>query len=215
MIIIEIQNAYEIDYFLRILFGISKVITEYLKEGEAYSEIKKVISVNIIYFDIGQGRDYIYRGKTNFKGIHQNDELELSAAQRKFFGQETIADLYPEIYLLKVNQFDDLAKNSLDEWIYFFKNSEIKDSFSAKGLVEADQKLRIANLPDDERKSYERYLDGLRFNASMAQTIKFEAEQKAEQKVEKEVKKTTVKIAEKMKAMGFSNDEIVKATNLT
>jgi len=208
LIIIEIQNSHELDYFLRILFGISKAITEYIKEGEPYSRIKKVISVNIIYFNLGQGEDYIYRGTTNFKGIHKNDELQLSPSQKKLFGKETIADLYPEIYLLKVNQFDDLAKDSLDEWIYFFKNSEIKDSFSARGLKEANEKLKVANLPDDERKSYERYLDNLRYHASIAETLKFEAEEKVR-------KNERVGVAKAMKKENEPIDKIIRYTGLT
>ncbi len=59
-------------------FGVSKSISENLNLGQKYLEIKKVISVNIVYFDLGQGQDYIYKGKTDFKGIHQNDLLGLS-----------------------------------------------------------------------------------------------------------------------------------------
>lgn len=208
LIIIEIQNSHELDYFLRILFGKSKAITEYIKEGESYSKIKKVISVNIIYFNLGQGADYVYKGTTNFRGIYKNDDLELSPAQKKLFGKQTIADLYPEIYLIKVNQFDDVAKNTLDEWIYFFKNSEIKDSFKARGLKEANEKLRVANLPDDERKTYERYLDALRFNASMAETLKFKEKEKVR-------KNRSVEIAIKMKATGMLNDKISEFTGLS
>lgn len=65
--IIEIQQRNEYDYFHRMLYGTSKLITEYLKLGEPYSNIRKVYSVNILYFDLGQGEDYIYHGKTNFK----------------------------------------------------------------------------------------------------------------------------------------------------
>lgn len=208
LIIIEIQNSHELDYFLRILFGISKAITEYIKEGEPYSKIKKIISVNIIYFNLGQGADYIYRGTTNFRGIHKNDELQLSPSQKKLFGKETIAELYPEIYLIKVNQFDDLAKNTLDEWIYFFKNSEIKDSFKARGLKEANEKLKVANLPDDERKSYERYLDKLRYQASIAETLKFEAEEKVR-------KNERIEIAKQFKKNGVSMEIIIKSTGLS
>ncbi len=208
LIIIEIQNSHELDYFLRILFGISKAITEYIKEGESYAKIKKVISVNIIYFNLGQGADYIYKGTTNFRGIHKNDELQLSPKQKKLFGKETIADLYPEIYLIKVNQFDDVAKDTLDEWIYFFKNSEIKDSFKARGLKEANEKLRVANLPDDERKTYERYLDALRFNASMAETLEFEAKEKVR-------KNRSVEIAKQMKDENEPIDRIIKFTGLS
>lgn len=178
LIIIEIQNSHELDYFLRILFGVSKAITEYIKEGEPYSKIKKVISANIIYFDLGQGEDYVYKGITRFKGIHKNDLLELSPSQKKLFGKEAVSDLYPEIYLIKVNQFDDLAKDSLDEWIYFFKNSEIKEEFKARGLEEAQEKLQIANMSESEYKNYQRYLDNLRYQASIAETLKFEAQEK-------------------------------------
>lgn len=208
LIIIEIQNSHELDYFLRILFGISKAITEYIKEGEPYSKIKKVISVNIIYFNLGQGVDYIYKGTTIFKGIHKNDELQLSPSQKKLFGKETIADLYPEIYLLKVNQFDGLAKDSLDEWVYFFKNSEIKDTFKARGLIEANEKLRVANLPDAERKSYERYLDKLHYQASIAETLKFEAEEKVR-------KNERVEIAKEMKVDNEPIEKIIKYTGLS
>lgn len=214
LVIIEIQNSHELDYFLRILFGISKAITEYIKEGEPYSKIKKVISVNIIYFNLGQGDDYVYKGTTNFKGIHQNDELQLSPSQKKLFGKETIAELYPEIYLIKVNQFNDLAKDSLDEWIYFFKNSEIKDSFNARGLREASEKLMVANLPDEERKSYERYLDNLHYQASIAETLKFEAEEKVRKDervgVAREMKSDNEPIEKIMKYTGLTKEEIEK-----
>jgi len=208
LIIIEIQNSHELDYFLRILFGISKAITEYIKEGEPYSKIKKVISVNIIYFNLGQGEDYIYRGTTNFRGIHKNDVLQLSPSQKKLFGKATIADLYPEIYLIKVNQFNDLAKDTLDEWIYFFKNSEIKDSFKARGLKEANEKLRVANLPDEERKSYDRYLNNLHYQASIAETLKFEAEEKVR-------KNERIEIAKEMKNENEPIDKIIRYTGLT
>ncbi len=52
-------------------------------------------------------------------------------------------ELYPEYYLLKINQFDDVAKDRLDEWIYFLKNEEIKDEFQAKGLKKAGDVLDI------------------------------------------------------------------------
>ena len=146
LLIIEIQSTYEIDYFHRMAFGVSKSITENLKLGQKYSEIKKVISINIVYFDLGQGQDYIYKGKTDFIGLHQKDLLGLSDKQKNAFSRENVADIFPEFYLLKVNQFNDIAKDTLDEWIYFLKNSEVKDEFKAKGLKEAGEVLDIMRL---------------------------------------------------------------------
>ena len=33
---------------------------------------------------------------------------------------------------MKINEFNGLAKDGLDEWIYFFKKDEVKDEFKAK-----------------------------------------------------------------------------------
>ena len=43
LIIIEIQNTYEIDYFHRMAYGVSKAVTENLNKGQTDEEIKKVI----------------------------------------------------------------------------------------------------------------------------------------------------------------------------
>ncbi|MCI5115645.1 MAG: hypothetical protein D3912_12680, partial [Candidatus Electrothrix sp. AX1] len=59
IIIIEVQYEREFDYLQRILFSTSKVITEHLNESVPYSGIVKVISINILYFDLGLGSDYI------------------------------------------------------------------------------------------------------------------------------------------------------------
>ena len=207
LIIIEIQNSYALDYFLRILYGISKAIVEHMKEGDSYSKVKKIISVNIVYFELGQGDDYIYRGLTNFKGIHDNQILELTIAQKKLFKKEKVEEVYPEIYLIKVNKFDDNAKDTLDEWIYFLKNSEIKEEFSAKGIKEADKILKRSNMSDEERKEYQRFVEVLSDRASIAETIEFESNLLAEKKIEKEVEKEVEKVKESFikKLIKFGN----------
>ena len=85
LVIVEIQNTREADYFQRMLYGTSKVIVEHIAEGQPYSQVKKVYSVNIVYFDLGQGDDYVYLGTTTFIGIHSNHELELSEKQKELF----------------------------------------------------------------------------------------------------------------------------------
>jgi len=187
LIIIEIQSTYEIDYFHRMAYGVSKSISENLKLGQKYQEIKKVISINIVYFDLGQGQDYIYSGKTDFRGLHQNDLLELSDKQKTTFLKDNISDIFPEYYLLKVNQFNDIAKDTLDEWVYFLKNSEVKDEFKAKGLKEAGEVLDIMRLPKDDEYGYNRYLDSLHLKASEIFTLQTEAEFKLKTEIAKKL----------------------------
>ena len=204
LVIIEIQSSYEIDYFHRMAYGVSKSITENLKLGQKYSEIKKVISVNIVYFNLGQGQDYIYKGKTDFIGLHQKDVLGLSEKQKTTFVKEEVSDIFPEYYLLKVNQFNDNAKDTLDEWVYFLKNSEVKDEFKAKGLKEAGEVLDIMRLPKDDEYGYNRYLDSLHLKASEIFTLQTEAEFKLKEDIAKNG------ILE-----GLSNELLAKLTNLS
>ncbi len=207
LIIIEIQSTYEIDYFHRMAYGVSKSISENLKLGQKFSEIKKVISVNIVYFDLGQGQDYIYKGVTDFKGMHQNDLLSLSEKQKKTFLKENVSDIFPEYYLLKVNQFNDIAKDTLDEWIYFLKNSEVKDGFKAKGLKEANEVLDIMRLREEDRYGYNRYLDSLHLKASEL----FSMQTEAEFRIRNEEK---LLIAKNLIDKGFDNQLISEITGL-
>ena len=123
-VLIEVQVNSETDYFYRMLFGTSKIVTEYLGEGEPYSQIKKVYSINILYFDLGHGNDYIYHGTTSFVGMHNNDLLALTEKQKGVFQKDKVCEIYPEYYLIKLNQFNEIAKDTLDEWIYFLKTEE-------------------------------------------------------------------------------------------
>ena len=208
LIIVEIQNTYEIDYFHRMAYGASKALTENLSLGQPYSEIKKVISVNIVYFDLGQGKDYVYKGTTNFQGLHQKDTLQLSSKQKNTFIKQNVSDIFPEYYIIKVNQFNDVAKDTLDEWIYFLKNSEVKDEFVAKGLAEAKEVLDVMRLDKDQQYGYNRYLDYLHVKASEALSLQIEAEEKIRNQKAVEMAKKAIK-------RGFDNDTISDLTDLT
>ena len=222
LIIIEIQNNQEHDYLLRILFGTSILLVNNIDEGMDYARIKKIISVNIVYFDLGQGDDYIYHGTTEFEGIHKHDILKLSKDQENLYHTENISRIYPEYYVIKVNQFNDVAKDTLDEWIYFFKRGEIKDGFKAKGLKEAKRQLDVMKLSEEERKEYGKYIEQQRYERSLIVSnyrvgeIKGKAEGKAEGKIEiaKNLLHSGVDIDVIIKSTGLSNEEIQKLRSL-
>jgi predicted transposase/invertase (TIGR01784 family) len=177
LVIIEVQNSKEYDYFHRMLYGTSKAISEHIKEGQAYAEVKKIISITIAYFDLGQGKDYVYHGTTVFRGVHKNDILTLSGKQVELYKKDNIQEVYPEYWVIKVSQFHNRVKDKLDEWIYFFKNAEIKSSFSAKGLKEAGEKLDQMKLNEKDAKAYKKYLKNLRDIASEQHTIMADAQE--------------------------------------
>lgn len=169
LILIELQYEREFDYLQRLLFGVAKTITEHVDEGESYANVPKVISINILYFDLGRGKDYIYLGTVSFKGVHTAEELVLSEAQKALFSRKTVQEIFPSIYLIQVKRFDEVAKNTLDEWIYFLKKGEIRDEFTARGLEKAKKVLDILQLSGVERQAYDRFQEDLRSQASMVE----------------------------------------------
>jgi predicted transposase/invertase (TIGR01784 family) len=171
LVIVEVQNNEEFDFLQRILFGTSKAIVENIGIGKTYNNVKKVLSVSVVYFEVGQGEDYIYHGTTQFRGIHKQDELQLSKEQIALFSKQKPQDIYPEYYLIKAGDFDEKeVKDTLDEWVYFLKTGEIEPDFKAKGIKNAKKKLEIASLPKEQRAAYERDMKDLRNEAARAFT---------------------------------------------
>lgn len=222
LIIIEVQNTRELYYFQRMLYGVSKAITEYIHEGNLYSEVRKVYSVNIVYFDLGQGSDYIYRGITHFKGLHTGDTLRLSTKQRNTFVRENAGDIFPEYYVLRVNEFNNKAKTPLDEWMRFLKSGIIDEHATAKGLQAARVRLNVANMSEQERRAYERHMDNIRIQWDVLTTAHEEGRDEGmkegiKESVQQEKKETAKKLLEKglpleliAECTGLSIDEIKK-----
>ncbi len=220
IIIIEIQYDREYDYLQRIFYAVSKTAIEHLEESKSYAGITKVISINILYFDLGSGTDYIYKGTTRFIGLHNHDILELNAKQKQLFKKDSVEALYPEYYLIKINRFNNIAKDTLDEWIYFLKNEEIKENFTAKGLKEAEEKLSIMKLPENEQKAYEHYKDDLHYQASMFESSFGDGYHEGEaagieKGIEMGMEKTTKTIALKLIQQGVAIENIVAVTGLS
>lgn len=230
--IIEVQNESELAYFQRMLFGTSKLVTEYINRGQNYDHIRKIYSINIVYFNLGGGKDVVYHGKTEFRGIHKGDVLSLSPFQKQKFKVDAVSDLYPEYYILKVNDFNKWSKVPLDQWIYFLNTAEIPHDATAPGLKEARQKLNLDKMSHADREAYYRHLDNvviLKDNISTARgegKMEGRAEGREEGRAEgraegrkegrEEGRAEAIKeTAKKMKATGLSTEQIMQFTSLT
>jgi len=214
-IIIEVQNSKALDYFHRMIYGTSKVISEYIKQGEPYGRIKKVISVTIAYFDLGQGEDYVYHGTNKFQGIHKKDALTLSDTQMETYRKEHVHEIFSEYWIIKAEKFDDQVEDKLDEWIYFLKNSEVRDDFSAPGLEAAREKLDELRMTEEERGRYKRYLKHLMDQASAAFTEKVEIQKKLAEIDMNARREEKTSIAKKLMAMNMPGKQISEITGLS
>lgn len=173
-LIIEIQNDGETDYLERLLFGTSKVIVDNIPLGDAYRQIVKVISISILYFNLGMGDDYVYKGTTEFQGLHTENPLTLRkrtvADSGRFYYRAK--NIFPEYYLINVERFEDVIQTSLDEWIYFFKHSAVRADFRARNIDKAMHKLKLLNMRPEERRNYENYVKSLVIERDILETAK-------------------------------------------
>ena len=217
--IIEVQNSREQTYFHRMLYGVSKAITEYIGLGKPYEAVRKVYSINIVYFELGQGKDYVYHGKTEFVGEHEpHDTLKLSSRQKENFfsikdkdleSMKTPADLFPEFYILRVNDYNKVATTSLDEWMEFLKTGSISSKATAPGLPEARECLRVESLSQEDRRTYFRNLESVRHMRSLFDTSRDEGYQDGLRKG------ITERIALKLLALNTPIDIISQSTGLS
>ena len=223
LILIEVQNNNEYAYFQRMLFGVSKLVTEYMHRGEGYEKVRKIYSINIVYFSLRHGKDYVYHGTTEFRGIHDGDILELSPFQRQTFNVDTVSQLYPEYYILKVNDFNKVAKTPLEEWIYYLNTGNIPEKVTAPGLAQVKEQLNIDRMSKGEKEAYYRHLDNIviiyteraegRFEGRAEGRAEGLEEGRAEGRAEGRLNALR-ETAKKMKAKGMDAQAISEVTGL-
>ena len=176
IILVEIQQTRELDYLQRMLYGVAKAVTEHIGSGQTYEHVKKVYSINILYFDLGQGADYLYHGQTALTGVHTADTLQLTAYERDDLHVLEPKDVFPEYYVIRVNEFDKLAVTPLEEWMQYLKDEYIKPDTTVPGLREARQRLEYLRMSPQQQQEYDYYLDTLVRDTDVVKTKILEAE---------------------------------------
>ena len=204
IIIVEVQLTRQLYFLQRMLYGVSKAITEHIEIGNKYDKVKKVYSINILYFDLGKGSDYLYHGKTVFTGVHTNDRLEVNTKEADELRMRVPEDIFPEYYIIRVNEFNSVATTPIEEWLDYLKNNRIKDDTSTPGLKEARQKLLYMTMSDKERRAYDEHMDDIMVQNDVLDTAE-----------EKGVIKGIMLTAKNLKSMGFSIADIMNATGLS
>ena len=208
IILVEIQQSRELDYLQRVLYGVAKAITEHMKVGKDYAEVKKVLSINILYFDLGEGADYLYHGQATLKGVHTNDTLRLTQHEQDDLHVVAPEDVFPEYYIIRVNEFDKMAVTPLDEWLQYLKDEYIKPDTTVPGLREARERLEYLRMSPEDRSAYDYYLDTLVRDTDVMKTKLLEAriegeKQGIEKGIEKGIKKGIEKGIEQGRAEGL------------
>ena len=212
IIIVEIQNTSELYYLERVLYGVAKAITEHINLGNTYKEVKKVYSISILYFDLGKGSDYIYVGQNRFVGLHTQDHLIISTKEKDTIVRKSPSEIFPTYILVRVNEFNKVAKSPLEEWVEYLKNGVISPETQAPGLQEAREKLKYYSMPDAERYAYDEHINAIMIQNDVLGNARLEGMEEGRAEGRAEEKNN---IARKMLANGLSIEQIALITGLT
>ncbi|MEM9888024.1 MAG: PD-(D/E)XK nuclease family transposase [Bacteroidota bacterium] len=221
-IIIEVQTTRESDYLERLVFGTSKSVIEHAGIGKSYKNIHKVISVSILFFNLGRGEDYLYHGKTEFIGMNDGKPLLIRRKEKKAANgdrsfQFVDKNVFPEYYLIRVEKYQNIVRKRIDEWIYMFKNNEVKEGSEAKNIDKAEEKLAFLNMNTNQKKAYMRFIVDLEREKDILETARREGKQEGRQEGRQEgAYEKAIEMACKLRKMGvLSNEQIAEATGLS
>lgn len=208
IIIVEIQNTRELYYLERILYGVAKAITEHIQLGASYQEVKKVYSISILYFDIGRGNDYLYHGQNQFVGVHTGDRLLVTTKERNAIVPRLPGEIFPEYFLIRVNEFNKVAVTPLEEWIKYLKTGVIEPGTQAPGLEEARKKLQYYSMTPEERHAYDEHINAIMIQNDVLDSARLEGREEGSMEEKQN-------IARKMKSDGLPVEMILKYSGLS
>lgn len=174
IVIVEVQLTREFYFLHRLLYGTSKAVTEHISLGERYDRIKKVYSISILYFDLGEGDDYVYHGTTKFEGLNTGNQLIVKQRVRDTIISTYPGHVFPEYYIIRVNDFDKVPENALEEWMQYLKTGRINEGTVAPGLQDARKKLLYLQMSKTDRQAYDKHLDNIMVQNDVMETAREE-----------------------------------------
>jgi len=202
---IEMQLTDQVHYNQRALYYWSKLYTSQLQEGDAFSDLKKTISINILNFNYFDAEPAYHNV---FKILH-------AESHKSYF-----EDL--ELHFIELNKFDDnLAniKTTLDRWANFLKKASYydQDTFpqelkSEPAIVKAFLSLSTLSFDKEEREIYEARLKWLRDEDAALQKAR---ETRQMEGIKQGIQQGIQGVALRQLKRGASIDMVVADTGLT
>lgn len=164
--------------------------------------------------------------------MHTGDFLQVSTREKDAIVPRMPSEIYPEYFLIRVNEFNKVAMTPLEEWIEYLKTGIIRPDTTAPGLGEAREKLKYYSMTPQERHAYDEHLSALMIQNDVLDSAKLEGkiegrmegreegrmegreEGRAEGR-EEGIKEGVVRNARRMKEKGLSIEDIMEITGLT
>ena len=176
-------------------------------------------------------------------GVHTKDRLILGNGNfPKGLRMEAMNNIFPEYYVLRVNQYDETKEPSTprEEWMRYLKVGYIDPDTKVPGLKEALERLNILKMTPEERKRYDNYRFNRHYDENMLNAARFVGKQEGLEEGEKiglekgkelglvegkelglaegkelGIAEQKLETARKMRSLGLDMETILKVTGLT
>ena len=76
----------------------------------------------------------------------------MSPRERESHGDAFPEDVFPEYFLIRVNEFNKVASTPLEEWIEYLKSGNVRNDTNTPGLKVAREKLQYISMSNDEKR---------------------------------------------------------------
>ena len=203
---IEMQITDQVHYNQRALYYWSRLYTSQLQEGDAFSELKKTISINVLNFDYFD-EETAYHNV--FKVLH-------AQSHKSYF-----EDL--ELHFIELHKFDEDVshiKTTLDRWAKFLKKAHhydkatFPDELRAEPAIEkAFFSLNTLSLDKDEREIYEARLKWLRDEDAALQKAHEKGQIEGKREIAINMLRDNEPLDKISRFTGLPQDEIAKLKN--
>ena len=213
-VIIEFQLCGNMDFLKRIFYYISKNVVNEVKEGENYNNVQKIISINLLDFNLKFGD----KGKAHrcFKLIDTKDlNISLDLIQIH------ILEVKRFIEIIKNSTKEELKKNRLLSWMKFFTSDNlelIEEELKEENQIMSKviEEYRKFTSDDKMMRAYaarEAFLVGQKMMLRREREDGFD--EGIEEGIKRGIKERNYSIAKTLKQMNMDNGSISKATGLT
>jgi predicted transposase/invertase (TIGR01784 family) len=201
LINIEMQLFNKYDNEKRTLYYWSKQYSSQLEKGQAYSKLRKCVTINILNFSILPNERYhsVFHLREDHSGIPFIDDMEIHIMELSKLGQQPIP-----------------SEGGLLNWLLFLKSEDTSNwevlKMNEPQLGKAMTALEYLSQSAEARRLYEMRQKALHDEASLLEGAREEGEAKGR---ELGLYEKSVEIARKMLAKGKEIDEIVELSGLT
>ena len=150
-VIIEVQLCGNMDFVKRIFYYISKNIVNELREGEDYKKLPRIISINLLNFNLDFIQMHIIEAKRFIEIIEKSTLNELKKNRlltwMKFFTSKNLKSIEKEL-----KEANPIMTKVIEEYKRFTSDDKLMRAYDARDAFLLGQKMMLNREREEEKK---------------------------------------------------------------